>query len=79
MDLQIRRNRQANEAVWKKAMKVPPEAKMKKVKNISTDGLTKEKTGKIHLGVQNLADLDSITKKQKARVFTVYCFLYNYL
>lgn len=66
MDLEIRRSRAPNGATWKKAHAIPPEAKMKKVKNIQTNPLTKEKTGRVHLGEQNLAPLQENVKKQKA-------------
>jgi len=66
MDLEIRRSKAPSEVTWKKAHAIPPEARMKKVKNVATNPLTKEKTGRVHLGEQNLASLQENVKKQKA-------------
>ena len=68
MDLELRRTQFGSEELMKKAMKVPPEAKLRLKKNILVNDITKEKTGTVHLGRQNLDELQRNTKKQKALV-----------
>ena len=68
MDLELRRTQFGSEELMKKAMKVPPEAKLRLKKNILVNDVTKEKTGTVHLGKQNLDELQRNTKKQKALV-----------
>ena len=68
MDLELRRTQFGSEDLMKKAMKVPPEAKLRLKKNILVNDITKEKTGTVHLGRQNLDELQRNTKKQKALV-----------
>ena len=64
MDLELRRTQFGSEEMMKKAMKVPPEAKLRLKKNILVNALTKEKTGTVHLGKQNLDELQRNTKNQ---------------
>ncbi|KAJ1920388.1 rRNA-binding ribosome biosynthesis protein rpf2 [Mycoemilia scoparia] len=63
IDFALRRTRHASDEMWKQATRVPKELRVKKVKNISYDGMG-DKMGRIHLGRQ---DLDKIqTRKVKA-------------
>lgn len=62
MDFRIGRSQQPDEAAWKIAMKKPKVGEEKTKKNISTD-IMGDKLGRIHLGKQDLNDLQ--TRKMK--------------
>lgn len=63
MDFRIGRSQQPEEAVLKEALKKPRVGEEKTKKNISTD-IMGDKLGRIHLGKQDLSDLQ--TRKMKA-------------
>ncbi|KAF2964677.1 hypothetical protein GQX73_g8902 [Xylaria multiplex] len=62
MDFRIGRSQQPDEAILKEAMKKPKAGEEKTKKNISTDVIG-DKIGRIHLGKQDLSDLQ--TRKMK--------------
>lgn len=62
MDFRIGRSQQPDEAAWKEAMKKPKGGEEKIKKNISTD-IMGDKMGRIHIGKQDLSDLQ--TRKMK--------------
>jgi len=62
MDFRIGRSQQPDEAVWKEAMKKAKVGEEKTKKNISTD-IMGDKIGRIHVGKQDLSDLQ--TRKMK--------------
>ncbi|KAI0970130.1 ribosome biogenesis protein RPF2 [Xylaria arbuscula] len=62
MDFRIGRSQQPEEAAWKEAMRKPRAGEEKTKKNISTD-IMGDKVGRIHVGKQDLSDLQ--TRKMK--------------
>ncbi|KAI9714175.1 MAG: rRNA-binding ribosome biosynthesis protein rpf2 [Chrysothrix sp. TS-e1954] len=62
VDFRVGRSRNADEGMWKEAMKRPRGIEQKAKKNIETDFIG-DKVGRIHLGKQNLDDLQ--TRKMK--------------
>ena len=63
MDMKIGRVKLHDESVYRQAIKVPKDAKAKKIKNISKD-IMGDKFGRIHVGQQNIEKLQ--TRKMKA-------------
>lgn len=63
LDLVMRRTKLASDDLYKKALKVPKEAKPRKKKNISKDAFG-SKLGRIHMTTQDLGKLQ--TRKMKA-------------
>jgi ribosome production factor 2 len=63
LDLSLRRTRIGSDDLFKRAMRQPKAAKVKKVKNVSKDQF-ENKLGRIHLGVQDLSKLH--LRKRKA-------------
>lgn len=62
MDFRVGRSQQPDEAVWKEAMRKPRGNEEKTKKNVSTDTMG-DKLGRIHLGRQDLTELQ--TRKMK--------------
>ncbi|RYP85974.1 hypothetical protein DL769_000837 [Monosporascus sp. CRB-8-3] len=62
MDFRVGRMNEPEEAIWKEAMKKPKSTEEKTKKNVSTD-LLGDKMGRIHLGRQDLSELQ--TRKMK--------------
>ncbi|CAJ2512722.1 Uu.00g008410.m01.CDS01 [Anthostomella pinea] len=62
MDFRVGRSQQPDEGVWKEALKTPKAGVEKTKKNVSTD-IMGDKMGKIHLGRQDLSELQ--TRKMK--------------
>merc|ERR1712228_405617 len=63
LDMDLRRTRIGSDDLFKRAMRQPKAAKVKKVKNVSKDQF-ENKLGRIHLGVQDLSKLH--LRKRKA-------------
>lgn len=62
MDFRVGRTQEPDEAVWKEALKKPRGGEERTKKNVTTDTMG-DKLGRIHLGRQDLSELQ--TRKMK--------------